>query len=910
MNARSAVVAVVLAATAGSQQGPGVSVTPLGERSRPLRAPEILTELQPGLENGGARLSGDVDGDGDVDLLMFDRVSGSFWPHGMQTWLNDGQGGFTFAFDLPFDVAPGNSQQFDLANQAFLADVTADGVLDLIYERKDITLPTFFSHVGPSGVLIHPGQGDGSFGAPLLISEGSQFNGAPGGSVINLAVADREGDGHLDLWINLASADTGMTNFVRWWTWSGAAFAPSPHLDTAALRPLRAAVVDLEGDGADEVVTGTFDGYDELLVFDTVGGAPALHATVALPPEVHDINQYLKSGDLDGDGLDDDVLLVFDDFVDTDAIHFVRVLDTGAGFQTTLQVEPNPTFDPIARREGLLVDWDEDGDADYVSTVLSWLENDAGAFTLAAREYSAYSGSYDSALQVADFDGDGNLDAIVEWMMSFGDGGLPGPGSVPPWENPTAGGASGLADWDADGDLDFVHPFSLALNRGDGELDGRSTFPPGLSQPTATAGWCDVDGDGIRDLILTVYEPLIDPHDPLVFQEMRTYVRDDRGDYGLSSTPPSTVQMSTGGVLVSADVDGDGDQDVLAVDGYWANDGGGGFGTAPVAAFSGTPLAALELDGDADVDLLVARAGRLETLRNLGGGAFTTAQDLGPWSAALVHSFLDYDADGDLDLVTARPLVADGLEVLERLDPGTFAPAFSLDVPEPQGPAGLLDADGDGRLDLVVGSRVDATFASVHGLSAWLRGPGGFVERREWVVRQAPVSFGDVDGDGDVDALGTYLVENYAFDGPRAGAHEQYDLGVPGANGVFPVLGARGPLRPGSAGALLVTRGLGGAAGFLLTGLDRAAIPTGTYPGVTLFVDPVLLTTPIALAADGTTELPVAVDSSLAGRTFTLQAVLADPGAAAGWSSTNGLEVRFGSSIASGPPHGAGVVSR
>lgn len=164
-------------------------------------------------------------------------------------------------------------------------------------------------------------------------------------------------------------------------------------------------------------------------------------------------------------------------------------------------------------------------------------------------------------------------------------------------------------------------------------------------------------------------------------------------------------------------------------------------------------------------------------------------------------------------------------------------------------------------------------------------------------MRQAPGVFFDCDGDGDVEALGGYRLENFQFDGARAGSAEQYELdrATPGTGGVHPVLGARGPLRPGAEGALVIGRGLGHAAGVLLAGTSRTSSVIG---GVRIFVAPQVSYRSFVLggsAGAGERAFHLPVGAAQMGRTLTFQALLVDPGASAGLSATNGLELHFGS---------------
>jgi hypothetical protein len=880
---------IVLASSLSAQQlarGPA----PVQPRGTPIVAPRYLDGLQSPVTNGGVRASGDVDGDGDVDLLEFRREESPFYPLGMQTWLNDGAGEFALAHELAFDVSPANDSFFDIARLVALADVTGDAVLDLVYERRDATQPNWWNHVGPSGVLVHPGLGDGSFAPAILIDTG--------GIASYFVVGDCDGDGDDDILIQQSNSGTTFQNQLVWWRYQGGTFVAGAPLVVDADVPLHLTAFDVDGDDITDAVAGTFGGYDTLQVFRTVNGVPTLHASIPLPAEVHNINQRLRTGDIDGDG-DEDVLLTFDAYSWNGPFYLLPILHRPSGLHVEpLQPQPNANIEQVISREGVLADWDEDGDLDYVSPTFSWMENTGGAhFELAGQQHSA-AASWQSQLQITDLDGDGHVDAIADWMLVTGDGTIPRTASMPEWNDALNYTWAQMEDWEGDGDLDLVSPYSLLLNDGSGTSQVRFTNPPFTGEQFDLVGWGDFDSDGFRDQVGAAF--VFEFPSPPVFVGMRFFAGDDSGGYHATAVVPSPIEMTVDGSL-AGDIDGDGDEDILTRNGFWENDGSTAFGTATVAAYTGLPLLALDVDGDTDLDVLVARGTQLELLENQGAASFVV-QSVGFWATGLLPRFLDVDEDGDLDLVTTR-MDHDGVGVHEHLANGTFAPRFVLEAPATSGPPGTMDVNGDGRLDLVFARQGHGFYSPSSNtplLSAWLRGPGlTFTERVEWVVREAPLAYGDLDGDGDVDAIQHYRVENLQFYGPAAGSAVQYalDAATPGSGGVHPVLGVVGPLRPGGSGTLAIGRGLGGAAGQILLGRERADTLVG---GVRILVDPqtvfrsFLLGGPAGVAGAGAARLHVPMSAGLVGETFTCQALLVDPGASAGVSATNGVELQIG----------------
>lgn len=178
-----------------------------------------------------------------------------------------------------------------------------------------------------------------------------------------------------------------------------------------------------------------------------------------------------------------------------------------------------------------------------------------------------------------------------------------------------------------------------------------------------------------------------------------------------------------GAGLATADVQGDGDQDVFQAArsegvALYVNDGAGGFQerrTIPTArADAGVSdvwsVVAADLSGDGVIDLFLGTTGKTQTqvLLGAGLGEFVAAPDALPalYGTRQVATALDLEPDGDLDLIVtgtastsdATPvvvlLVNDGRgrfrDVSERL-PGVPLAATGVTVG---------DLDGDGDLDL------------------------------------------------------------------------------------------------------------------------------------------------------------------------------------------------------------------
>ncbi len=228
-----------------------------------------------------------------------------------------------------------------------------------------------------------------------------------------------------------------------------------------------------------------------------------------------------------------------------------------------------------------------------------------------------------------------------------------------------------LADLDGDGDLDLA-----AALQGAGELvwhentDGKGAFGPRrpvaiVPGITAVAA-ADLDRDGRPDLACT------SATDATRVGWVRNLGGGAFGDpqqarQVVAATPESAGARS----VAAADLDGDGDLDLLVAAEttsyvlWFENEGAAGGGAWPqhvVTAAKGglRHAAAADLDGDGDLDVLSASAAApvFAWYENRGGGAFGNAaknqepiSEGGADGRAILAA--DLDRDGDLDVLTA-----------------------------------------------------------------------------------------------------------------------------------------------------------------------------------------------------------------------------------------------------------------
>ncbi len=660
----------------------------------------ITTVIDTGSSAYRSVKTADIDRDGDTDVVAC--IYGS--PGWVLWWQNVDNG--TFDFDPARNII---EDTLLFAFDVEIADIDGDGFPDVVA-----------SHNGSSRASWWKNNGDGSFWTEYQI--GDTLNGIKG---IHIADIDRDGDED----VLTANADN-----ATWWENNGDGTGWIGHvIDNNFYNATAVIAADIDGDGDMDVVGGAdtdIEGENKIAWWenrDGAGGSWGAHSvsTAFNNPE----NVYCSDIDSDGD---------VDILANSSANDLVTWWendgsprdDTGGDGNSWSMHDLCNTID--APRAVCAADLDSDGDQDVLAAAhdgdtISWWKNEtihgsasfleeAIVYTLAFHNprsvYSAdvnndgepdilsastafpdallewFPGNGDGTFGdpqlisdnassnnnqlcvfASDIDGDGDMDALsasrsdnkIAWYENLGGGNF---GSTATNQkiidnNSIEAACVYAADMDGDGDMDVLSA-STGANRiawhentaGDGSTWDTVIVSSTLQEPYAVSA-ADLDGDGDMDIVAAAGTS----------SEIVWYENDDGFTERTLSTSTSSWNVRS---IVPVDLNSDGTIDIVAGSvsygtAWYKNTGGGNFGiisnndiviNGDVVQITSVHAADFDSDGDPDIGVTSYNSPNLTWFEN--GNAWDR-KDL-PANADYVYDITsaDFDSDGDVDIVTGH----------------------------------------------------------------------------------------------------------------------------------------------------------------------------------------------------------------------------------------------------------------
>ena len=667
---------------------------------------------------------GDLDGDGDLDLVIGNTSQVN------RVYLGGGNGLFASGSDVD---TPTNATR-----SVPLGDLDGDGDLDLVAGNS--------SQVN----RVYLGNGNGTF------ASGNDVD-TPTNGTQDVQLGDLDGDGDLDM----IAGNYGQPNRVYLSNGNGT-FASGNDVDTPANKTYMAPLGDLDLDGDLDLVTGNFGEVNRVYLSDGDGTFAAGNDIDT--PTNSTVGMAL--GDLDGDG---DLDLVIGNHNQVNRLY----LGTGSGTFTSGSNIDTPTNET---RLVALGDVDGDGDLDlavsnYNQVNRLYLGNGNGTFASGSDIDTPTNRTW--RLTLGDVDGDSDLDLIAgnlgDVNRVYLNSNTSFSSSSPTANNKSVATSSNVSAtfnkaMNAATSSTFVVHGSMSGKRAGSYSGGSSstlTFDPSsdfkpneLVEVSLKAGLQATVGDALQPARVFQFKAAASAG-LAVFSHVSNDVDTPTND---------TRSMSMG------DVDGDGDLDIVAGNDYQVNRIylGNGNGTFASGNNVDTPtnrtfaMSLGDLDGDGDLDLVTGNRNQVNRVYSgNGNGTFASGSDIDtPTNDTYALSLGDLDGDGDLDLVTGNNFQVN--RVYLGAGNGAFASGSDVDTPTNRTISiALGDVDGDGDLDLVTGNQNQANRVYL-GTGIGTFASGSDVDTPTNSTQT--VALGDVDGDGDLDiAIGNYSQVNRVY---------------------------------------------------------------------------------------------------------------------------------------------------
>ncbi|HEX9991501.1 MAG TPA: FG-GAP-like repeat-containing protein [Acidimicrobiales bacterium] len=668
--------------------------------------------------------------------------------------------GATAAVTMPAGPAsalePGDSQRFDTwagyevnryPVEALAGDFDEDGSPDVAWVRND-----FFENT----LSVTLNLGEGTLDDPVEYPANE--------SSTDGDLADLNGDGHLDA---VVVADFSSTVDLYFGDGTGAfTHATTPGGDD----PAQVVATDLDGDGdADLAMTNSFFSASVSVLLnagDGTFGAETVYPVGERPGGI-------VPTDFDADGILD--LVVAAGGFSGGELALYPLLGDGTGDFTPGDPVPFPGLAESPVLAG--GDFDDDGDLDYLTAGIrsdgTTLLRNGGDGTFTTDQIPGGFSSGD--IEVLDLEPDGDLDAVSATFGSSQSGDITVLRNAGDATFTTASLTSSqqpmgidVADFDLDGDPDVA-----AANRGSslgvihpGSAGGTFEQPPQapLFAPPFKITTGDLDGDGDTDVAASIQG--FSTSDQVV----QLLLNDGTGTLVPSGTVPALGRPFS---IDAADFDLDGDDDLVwQLAGYSQPDvgvalsnGDGTFADAfAIRENDCAPgqISTADMDGDGDPDIVMPDEGGGEfgsdcvqgqsvtIIPSLGDGTF--GNGIRVETEALPQHALGADMDGDgLNDVVSAHLSGNGGDLAVALNngDGTFAQHVEIDTGRSHREIAAADLDGDGDVD-VAGVDTD------DGITVFLNDGSGVAfttevydgETVNGYLNAVAIDIGDVDVDG------------------------------------------------------------------------------------------------------------------------------------------------------------------
>ncbi len=331
----------------------------------------------------------DIDGDGDPDVLSVSTLDNKI------AWYENTDGNGVFGEQHIITTSAIGAQS------VYACDIDDDGDMDVLSASKHDDKIAWYENT----------EGSGSFGAQQIIT--TSADGAR-----SVYACDIDGDGDQD--VLSASYDD---NKIAWYenVDGKGTFGPQQAITTSNYRAQSVYACDIDGDGDQDVLTGSES--HRVAWYENIDGNGAFEEQQVITTYANGV-WSIYACDIDGDG-DPDVLTGSEYY---GMVAWYENIDGNGTFreqQTITEYTDNA-------ESAFACDIDKDGDQDVLSTFpyddkISWYENIDGNGTFGEQKIITTSTDYVQSVYASDIDGDGDLDVLsasqdddkIAWYENF-----------------------------------------------------------------------------------------------------------------------------------------------------------------------------------------------------------------------------------------------------------------------------------------------------------------------------------------------------------------------------------------------------------------------------------------------------------------------------------------------------------